>query len=190
MDIASLLIALLRASDYPARYVRGTIAIEEDQARNWVGNAPDLDTAARIFAKGGVPVSVSEDERLVKEHVWVEVNVAGADSAEREWVGLDASFKQFDYRTPTDFTEITGFNAERWTEDAHPLMFANDRLQAVSSLPELISPDLPDESRVLKIEQGKARHKCQWHHRQSQLCDCGRHAPKCCSVSYRQWHAQ
>jgi transglutaminase-like putative cysteine protease len=146
IDTASLLIALLRASDHPARYVRGTIAIDAGQAQNWVGNAPDLDTAARIFAKGGVPVSVSEDERLVKEHVWVEVQVRGAGAAAREWVALDASFKQFDYRTPMDFTEITGFNTARWVEDARPLMSANNRLQAVSSLPEMISPDLPDES--------------------------------------------
>src|SRR4030095_4789640 len=36
----------------------------------------------------------------------------------------------------------------------------------------------------------KAPHRCPWHHPQNQLCDCGRHAPKCCSVSCRQWHAQ
>ena len=36
----------------------------------------------------------------------------------------------------------------------------------------------------------KAQHRCQWHHPQTQLCDCGRHVPKCCSVSYHQWHAQ
>ena len=42
-----------------------------------------------------------------------------------------------------------------------------------------------------KIKRGsKAQHRCQRHHPQSPLCDCGRHAPKCCSVSCRQWHAQ
>ena len=36
----------------------------------------------------------------------------------------------------------------------------------------------------------KAQHRCQQHHLQNQLCDCGRHAPKCCSASCRQWHAR
>src|SRR5215813_7195355 len=42
-----------------------------------------------------------------------------------------------------------------------------------------------------KIERSsKAPHRCQRHHPQNQLCDCGRHAPKCYSVSCRRWHAQ
>src|SRR5262249_25542410 len=35
-----------------------------------------------------------------------------------------------------------------------------------------------------KIERSStAQHRCPRHHPQNQLCDCGRHAPKCCSVS-------
>src|SRR5262249_1038410 len=42
-----------------------------------------------------------------------------------------------------------------------------------------------------KITRGStAQHKRQEHHPQSQLCDCGRHAPKWCSVSCRPWPAQ
>src|SRR5262245_20616064 len=42
-----------------------------------------------------------------------------------------------------------------------------------------------------KTERGsKVQPRCQWHHPQNQLYDCGRHGPKCCSVLYRQWHAQ
>jgi hypothetical protein len=42
-----------------------------------------------------------------------------------------------------------------------------------------------------KIERGStAQHRRQWHPPQSQLCDCGKHAPKWCSVSCHQWHAQ
>ena len=76
IDTASLLIALLRASGYSARYVQGTVAIDEISARNWVGNASDLNTAGTILATGGVPVSISGDGRLIKEHVWVEVNTS------------------------------------------------------------------------------------------------------------------
>src|SRR5207245_11487235 len=42
-----------------------------------------------------------------------------------------------------------------------------------------------------KIERSsKVQHRRQWHHLQSQLCNCGRHVQKCCSASCRQWHAQ
>lgn len=73
IDTASLLIALLRASGFGARYVQGTVAVNGVQARNWVGNAPSLSVAGTILATGGVPVGLTSDGYLVKEHVWVEV---------------------------------------------------------------------------------------------------------------------
>lgn len=73
IDTASLLIALLRASGFSARYVQGTVAIDETRARNWVGNAPSLQVAGNILATGGVPVGLTADGYLVKEHVWAEV---------------------------------------------------------------------------------------------------------------------
>ena len=36
-DTASLLIALYRAANIPARYVYGTVELQVDQAMNWVG---------------------------------------------------------------------------------------------------------------------------------------------------------
>jgi transglutaminase-like putative cysteine protease len=39
MDTASLLIALLRASGIPARYVYGSVEVPADQMMNWVGGA-------------------------------------------------------------------------------------------------------------------------------------------------------
>ena len=36
MDISSLLIALLRASKVPARYVHGTIDVESERLKNWM----------------------------------------------------------------------------------------------------------------------------------------------------------
>lgn len=72
-DTASLLIALLRASGYYARYVQGTVAVDEFTAMNWVGGAPDLVTAGSILATGGVPVALTSDGFLIKEHVWVDI---------------------------------------------------------------------------------------------------------------------
>jgi transglutaminase-like putative cysteine protease len=42
MDTARLLIALLRASEIPAQYVRGRVVMDDLRAQNWVGNAPDV----------------------------------------------------------------------------------------------------------------------------------------------------
>lgn len=73
VDTASLLIALLRASGIPARYVQGTAAFAGTAARNWVGNAPDLATAAKIVSSGGTPTGTTANGLLTAEHVWVAV---------------------------------------------------------------------------------------------------------------------
>jgi transglutaminase-like putative cysteine protease len=39
LDQASLLVALMRASGAPARYVRGVVALPEEQARSWAAMA-------------------------------------------------------------------------------------------------------------------------------------------------------
>ncbi|MBI5782341.1 MAG: hypothetical protein HZA69_01205, partial [Gammaproteobacteria bacterium] len=57
MDIASLLIALLRASGIPARYVHGTIELPEDKFRNWAGGFTSITAAGDYAASGGIPVT-------------------------------------------------------------------------------------------------------------------------------------
>lgn len=108
-DIASLEIALLRASDIPARYVYGTIELPATQAMNWVGgvtgtNGPNA--ALDLLGQGGIPslgvVSGGKIERIRLEHVWVEAWVdyvpsRGAKHRQGDtWIPLDASFKQYD----------------------------------------------------------------------------------------------
>ncbi len=88
MDTASLLIALLRASGYYARYVQGTVAVDELSAMNWVGGAPDLVTAGSILATGGVPVALTADGYLIKEHVWVDVYDPGLSSVDFNFTGV------------------------------------------------------------------------------------------------------
>lgn len=55
-DTASLLIALLRASNIPARYVMGTVEIPIAQVMNWVGGFTDPQAALDFIASGGIPV--------------------------------------------------------------------------------------------------------------------------------------
>ena len=54
-DTASLLIALLRAAEIPARYRYGTVRIPESQARNWLVNLRSPRAALNLLAQGGIP---------------------------------------------------------------------------------------------------------------------------------------
>jgi hypothetical protein len=54
-DTASLLIALLRAANVPARYAYGTIDVPVDQAMNWVGGVTKVEAAQQVLGQGGIP---------------------------------------------------------------------------------------------------------------------------------------
>ena len=57
MDTASLLIALLRASEIPARYAYGTVIIPAEKVMNWVGGAENPEAAQTILGMGGIPTT-------------------------------------------------------------------------------------------------------------------------------------
>ncbi|WP_218042705.1 transglutaminase-like domain-containing protein [Steroidobacter gossypii] len=104
-DIASLLIALLRAAGIPARYAYGTIEVPIAQVMNWVGGMTSPNAALDHLAQGGVPVLGLAQGGVIRaarmEHVWVEAFVdfvpsRGARNRTPDtWVPMDASFKQY-----------------------------------------------------------------------------------------------
>src|SRR5581483_6114407 len=106
-DTSSLLIALLRASNVPARYAYGTIEIPTAAAQNWVGNVAVPDAAVALFAQGGIPVqgvvSGGSIGAIQLEHVWVEAYVdfdpsrGAVEKTATTWVPLDAAYKQYRY---------------------------------------------------------------------------------------------
>ena len=125
-DTASLLIALLRASGIPARYVYGTVDIPADQVMNWVGGAKTIDAAQQILGQGHIPnvalVSGGKITAVRIEHTWVEAliqyqpgrgakHVAG-ESTPDMWVPLDASFKQYTFTSGMDLTTAVPLDAE------------------------------------------------------------------------------
>ncbi|MCL2658846.1 MAG: DUF6531 domain-containing protein, partial [Betaproteobacteria bacterium] len=105
MDQASLTVALLRASNIPARYVRGTAIFHDDRGRKWVGAKTDI-AAAQIFSQALYPtITVLTSGGLKLPHVWVEAcvpygNYRGtrADATASRWVPLDPSFKDMTYQ--------------------------------------------------------------------------------------------
>lgn len=116
-DQASLLIALLRASNIPARYVFGNVEITDaapaganGRVNRWLGTKSYV--ASQIvhqFASGGVPTMVNNTSGqpvgFRTLHVWVQACVPYASyrgsaltNRGHRWIPLDASFKDINYQ--------------------------------------------------------------------------------------------
>ncbi len=122
IDTASLLIALLRAANIPARYAYGTVEVPADKVMNWVGGAQTPEAAQAILGMGGVPtIGVLEGGKIAKfklEHVWVDAYVdyfpsrGMIEKAGDSWVPMDASFKQYDFTAGMALKEQVPFDAQ------------------------------------------------------------------------------
>jgi len=123
-DQASLLIALLRASGYPARYVRGVIEFfPEDMTKlaNLAG-VEGPENIGELFRKAGISyektLSGSEIVNYRIEHIWVETEIPYSnyrgivsDEQGKVWLPLDTSIKVAGYAetsSPVDFYSEVG----------------------------------------------------------------------------------
>ncbi|MBI3610460.1 MAG: hypothetical protein HY204_07145 [Nitrospirae bacterium] len=113
-DQASLLIALLRAAGYPARYVVGTVEIPVDQAMSWLG-LEDANMAASLLYTQGRSTSLiysgGKISSIRTRQVWVSAYVpflhsrGAATGPGDTWVDLDPSMKT---QTATQTLSLTG----------------------------------------------------------------------------------
>lgn len=119
-DLSTLLIALLRAQDIPARYVRGTVKLPLPRLADLMGllTGPEVDA---LYGGGTFQLPEAVEQRVLQglsaagipfepvngggrvaavklAHVWVEAWVpygdyrgAGGDTGARQWVALDAA---------------------------------------------------------------------------------------------------
>lgn len=127
-DQSSLLIALLRAANIPARYVYGTIELPVEQVQNWVGGTKTPQAALELLGAGGIPNLGLTQGGVIKkariEHVWVEAFVdfvpsRGAKNVTGDtWVPLDASFKQYEYAAGVDIQASLGLDADAFLTSA------------------------------------------------------------------------
>lgn len=126
-DTNALLVALLRAAGYQARFVYGTVQVPIDQIQNWVGGARTPDDALELLLTGGIPTRYltagGRISALQFEHMWVEAFVDFIPSRgviERTpdtWVPLDGSFKQYVRSAPLKLREASGVDAKKIVED-------------------------------------------------------------------------
>ncbi|MFA5026974.1 MAG: DUF6531 domain-containing protein, partial [Candidatus Methylomirabilota bacterium] len=114
-DHASLLIALLRASGFPSRYVMGVVVFNQDpRILAWLG-VKSYEAAANVLNAGRIPAEWSGSS-VWFWHVWAEACVPfgayrglGVGLGGYRWVPLDASFKEMTYQpgiavaTPMDY---------------------------------------------------------------------------------------
>ncbi len=105
-DQASLLIAMLRYLGYPARYVEGTIELDEKQVKNLTG-ANSIKRGATVLASAGVPVSIvygnNRAQGVSLPHTWVEAYVpytdyrgAGKSAGKSMWIALDTGISLYE----------------------------------------------------------------------------------------------
>ena len=126
-DLSSLLIALLRASGIPARYVHGTIEIPAGKFMNWSGGFTDPSGAWELASAAGIPITaVTSGGKITAfrlEHVWVEAAIdfypsGGAINKSADtWVQLDPSFKQYVTEHGYDMYARLSFNGEQFLTD-------------------------------------------------------------------------
>ncbi|NNJ97683.1 MAG: transglutaminase domain-containing protein, partial [Gammaproteobacteria bacterium] len=168
MDIASLTIALLRASQIPARYVHGTIEVPEAMFRNWAGGFASIDAAVDFAASGGIPTAASiaggKIAHVQLEHVWVEAAIdyfpsRGASNHDADaWVQMDPSYKRYQYLQGLDAVAISGIDTnqlatdflasgtinetEGWIQGFDPTILENAQSQALSALEDYITTNM------------------------------------------------
>ncbi|WP_246624632.1 transglutaminase-like domain-containing protein [Oceanobacter mangrovi] len=121
-DTASLLVALLRAANIPARYAFGTVRIPADKVMNWVGNVQAAESAGHLMGQGGIPNTAQTIGGKIAyyklEHVWVEAWIdylpsrGAKHSTGDTWIPMDASFKQYEYTEGMNLEEQVPFDAQ------------------------------------------------------------------------------
>ncbi|HNB42930.1 MAG TPA: RHS repeat-associated core domain-containing protein [Burkholderiaceae bacterium] len=126
-DQASLLIALLRASNIPARYVRGNVAVLDSTALGadgrgprWIG-ARSYQAAATVLGSNGNPYTAYRTNGIDLAHVWVEACLpyadwrgSGLDDSGHRWVPLDPSYKDRRYQAGVGVDGSFDFGYDSW----------------------------------------------------------------------------
>lgn len=146
IDTASLLIALLRAANIPARYAYGTVEIPAEKVMNWVGGAKTPEAAQSILGMGGVPtIGLLEGGRIAKfklEHVWVEAYVdyfpsrGMKEQVGDSWIPMDASFKQYDFAEGMSLKDQVPFDAEALVNTIQTKSSVNETEGWVQNVPQ------------------------------------------------------
>ncbi len=143
-DIATLTIALFRASKIPARYVHGTITVPAEKFKNWAGGFEDINAAMTYAASAGIPMAAMMGGGGVTdvqmEHIWVEAATdfypsRGARNFNADsWAACDPSFKQYTYQEGIDALHVSGIDTEALVNNLLASAEINETTGAIKSI--------------------------------------------------------
>ncbi len=160
-DTASLLIALLRASNIYAHYSYGTIEVPIDKVMNWAGGFTDQTSALNFIASGGIPVTGLRSGGIIyaaqMEHVWVKAwidyipSLGAIQKQGNTWIPLDASFKQYSYTDGVDLQAAVPFDGQNLADQIKASATINDQEGYVTNVnSSLIQTALSDYNAQLE----------------------------------------
>ena len=118
------MIALLRASNIPARYQYGTVRLPIEPVMNWVGGVEVLEAAQNLLGQGGIPNTWNKLNgaffSVDIEQTWVEAygqfpNTEGTP-AQAQWQAMDPSYKQYDFTQGMNLQEAVPFDAQSFAD--------------------------------------------------------------------------
>jgi transglutaminase-like putative cysteine protease len=128
IDLASVLIALLRSANVPSRYVCGTIELSTDDLMNWLGGIKDPNTAAQIMATNGIPGTLLTEGGTIKyaqfDHCWVEAYVdmfpsmGSINKQGKYWTPIDPSMKEMEISESIDISKTLSFDETTYLNSA------------------------------------------------------------------------
>lgn len=104
-DQAALLVALLRASGYTARYAQGSMKMPLDAVANWVGMDKDSRLADNLLNSVGIPYDKTRDSYVV-QRVWVWLNYQGNNYQ------LDPAYKEYRVYPTIDVGSLIGYDQQ------------------------------------------------------------------------------
>ena len=143
-DLASLLIALLRASDIPARYAVGLVDMPVDRATSWLA-VEDGQVAGSILYTNGMEgtsiVSGSEVVAVQARRVWVEAYVPRGHGSPT-WVPLDPAFTQTTVHEGIDIPEEMAFDAQGFVDEYYDPSDPTVTLPRAETVLELFEQEL------------------------------------------------
>ena len=154
-DISSLLIAMLRAANTPARYAYGAIEIPVEQVMNWVGGAATPEMASQTLGQAGIPnvaiIRGGKITHITLEHIWVEAWVdfepsrGILNSSGDSWVPMDASFQQYEFSKGADLLANVPFDYNSLEQNVLNTSETDEALGKISNVPPAVILDFLDD---------------------------------------------
>jgi len=145
-DLASLLIALLRASGIPSRYGEGMVEIPVDRVTSWLDVEDGTVAGSILFTNGleGVAVVSGPDVVAVRcQRVWVEAFVQEGFGSPA-WFVLDPAFKLSSTQPGIDIPEEMGLDPQAFMEEYYDPSGGGVTLPRPETPIELLTQDVAD----------------------------------------------